>query len=158
MKAFQELYAAHVDAVFRYAVRCVGRREIAEEIASDAFLALYRNRHRIDENQLPAWLLTVARNRAMDYWRHQAVEQRYASSLPADARPTSPPADETLFDNPLLKPAHRVCLVLRYVHGMSRAEIAQRTGLSEDQVKSRLQYALRLLRDQLLVFAGRGAR
>jgi RNA polymerase sigma-70 factor (ECF subfamily) len=36
--------------------------------------------------------------------------------------------------------------MLRYVHGMSRSEIAERTGLSEVQVKGHLQYALALLR------------
>jgi DNA-directed RNA polymerase specialized sigma24 family protein len=41
---------------------------------------------------------------------------------------------------------HRVCLALRYVQGMTRAEIAARTGLTEMQVKGHLQYALTLLR------------
>jgi RNA polymerase sigma-70 factor (ECF subfamily) len=45
-----------------------------------------------------------------------------------------------------LKPVHRMCVMLRYVHGMSRAEIATETGLSETQVKGHLQYALGLLR------------
>lgn len=158
MREFHQLYSEHIDSVFRYAVRCVGRREIAEEIASEAFLALYRNRDRIDEAQLPAWLLTVTKNRATDYWRRQSVEQRYASAL-ADLVPkhSGTSRSEELFDNPALKPGHRLCLVLRYVHGMNRSEIAKRTGFSEDQVKSRLQYALRLLRDQLVPYA-RGAK
>jgi DNA-directed RNA polymerase specialized sigma24 family protein len=36
--------------------------------------------------------------------------------------------------------------MLRYVHGMTRTEIASQTGLAENQVKSYLQYALTLLR------------
>jgi RNA polymerase sigma-70 factor (ECF subfamily) len=36
--------------------------------------------------------------------------------------------------------------MLRYVYGMTRAEIARQTGLSETQVKGHLQYALTLLR------------
>jgi DNA-directed RNA polymerase specialized sigma24 family protein len=36
--------------------------------------------------------------------------------------------------------------MLRYVHGMTRAEIAAQMGLSETQVKGHLQYALTLLR------------
>jgi DNA-directed RNA polymerase specialized sigma24 family protein len=39
--------------------------------------------------------------------------------------------------------------MLRYVHGMTRAEIASRVGLSESQVKGYLQYALVLLRKAL---------
>jgi RNA polymerase sigma-70 factor (ECF subfamily) len=36
--------------------------------------------------------------------------------------------------------------MLRYVYGMTRAEIAEETGLNEMQVKGHLQYALELLR------------
>jgi RNA polymerase sigma-70 factor (ECF subfamily) len=45
-----------------------------------------------------------------------------------------------------LKPVHRACLILRYSHGMSRAEIAGHLGLTETQVRGHLQYALTLLR------------
>jgi RNA polymerase sigma-70 factor (ECF subfamily) len=158
MSEFEKLYTEHVDAVFRYAVSCVGRRDIAEDIASEAFLALYQNRDRIDTSQLPGWLLRVARNRATDYWRHQAVEQRYASILARRPAPPDPPGDDRLLDNEELKPVHRACLMFRYVHGMTRTEIAERTGLSPDQVKERLRYGLRVLRDQLVPESSRGLR
>ena len=48
-----------------------------------------------------------------------------------------------------LKPIHRACLILRYVHGMERSEIATRLGLSETQVKGLLQYARELVRKSL---------
>jgi RNA polymerase sigma-70 factor (ECF subfamily) len=150
MGGFEKLYRQHVDAVFRYSLHCVGRREIAEEITGDAFLALYRNLDRIEEGQLPAWLFTVAKNRATDYWRHCAVEERYASAAAAEAGDcASAPMPDWLFESKALKPIHRVCLVLRYVYGMGRAEIAQQTGLSDNQIKSCLQYARQLLRKQL---------
>ncbi len=130
MAEFEELYRKHVGAVFRYAWHCVGRREIAEEIASEAFLALYRDLDRIDRSQLPAWLFTVARNRAVDYWRHYALEQRYAEAVESAPRHPEPPMQNWLLESKALKPVHRVCLILRYVHGMGRAEIARQTGLS----------------------------
>lgn len=152
---FEELYRTHLDAVFRFAWHCVGRREIAEEITSEAFLALYRNLDRIRSGELPGWLLTVVRNRATDYWRRQAVERRYvASASPVES--SQGPVDEVrLFDSPVLKPVHRVCLILRYAHGMDRTEIAKRTGLTPDRVKGYLQYARRLLRAQLASSPGR---
>jgi RNA polymerase sigma-70 factor (ECF subfamily) len=48
-----------------------------------------------------------------------------------------------------LTPLHRVCVTLRYVHGLTRSEIAAKLGLSETQVKGHLQYALQLLRNAL---------
>ena len=64
MGKFEELYRKHVQAVFRFALHCVGRREVAEDLTSEAFLALYRNLDTIDEALLPGWLITVTRNRA----------------------------------------------------------------------------------------------
>jgi RNA polymerase sigma-70 factor (ECF subfamily) len=132
----------------RYALRTVGNRELAEDITSEAFLELYRNLDTIDPARLPAWLFRVARNRAVDHWRKQAVEQRYAQELrPSEAAPQAGLDVETwLLREPSLKPVHRVCLILHFVHGMTRAEIGQRIELSEVKVKGHLQYALQLLR------------
>ena len=145
MGSFEEIYRRHAQSVFRFAMRCVSRRDVAEDLTSEAFLALYRNLDQIDESQLPAWLLTVVRNRARDYWRRQAVEQRYLETVAPPVADT-PPLERWILDSPALKPIHRTCLMLRYVHGMSRAEIAAAMGLSETQVKGHLQYALELLR------------
>ena len=75
---FESLYRQHVQAVFRFAMSITRRKEIAEDLTSEAFLALHREMASIDPSQLPAWLLTVVRNRARDMWRHQVVEERYA--------------------------------------------------------------------------------
>jgi hypothetical protein len=83
MKAFEDLYHEHVAAVFRFAMSVAARRDAAEDLTSEAFLALYRNLNSIDETRLPGWLLTVVRNRARDLWRHQEVEQRHAGTLAA---------------------------------------------------------------------------
>lgn len=158
MTEFDDLYRRYVDAVFRFALRKVRRRDIAEEITSDTFVALYERLAEIDTAQLPSWLFTVARNRATDYWRRQMLENRFlAGYKPGD---TVDPASEQDFErwleqNPSLKPIHRVCLVLRYVYGMDRSEIAAGTGLTETQVKGLLQYARQILRRQLKS-AGRG--
>jgi DNA-directed RNA polymerase specialized sigma24 family protein len=55
----------------------------------------------------------------------------------------------SILDLPQLKPIHRTCLILRYVYDMERAEIAVRVGLTENQIKSCLQYSLELLRKYL---------
>jgi RNA polymerase sigma-70 factor, ECF subfamily len=145
MRSFEEIYRQHVQSVFRFAMRCVSRRDLAEDLTSEAFLALYRNIDQIDEAQLPGWLLTVVRNRARDYWRKQAVEQRYLETLDPPVA-EAPPFERWILESPGLKPVHRTCLMLRYVHGMTRAEIAAKTGLTDMQVKGALQYALELLR------------
>ena len=150
MGDFEDLYRQHVQAVFRFALSVVGNKDTAEDLTSEAFLALYRNLDAIDTSQLPGWLLTVVRNRARDLWRRRAVEQRYAEQLNDPSVEPAPSLERWMLDDPALKPVHRTCMTLRYVYGMTRAEIAFRTGLTETQVKGHLQYALMLLRRQFV--------
>ena len=149
MDGFEEAYRRHFGAVFRFAIHCVGKRELAEDLTSEAFLELYRNWDKIDQRRLPGWLIAVVKNRAVDHWRRASREELYGEP-PVEAR--------TEFDlrlgifleqNKALKPSHRACLILRYVHGMSREEIAQQLGMTGNQVKSYLQYGLQLLREEL---------
>ena len=138
MKSFESTYIKHRDAVLRFAIQCAGRREVAEELAAEAFLELHRNWDAIDVANVPSWLFTIIKNRAADYWRRQQLEQRYlASGTGAGQRPRHEKVG--LFEDPGLKPVHRICLTLRYVHEMSLAEIAARMGLKEVQVKGHLQ-------------------
>jgi RNA polymerase sigma-70 factor, ECF subfamily len=146
---FESLYRQHVPAVYRFALSITRRKEVAEDLTSEAFLALHREMASIDSSQLPSWLLTVVRNRARDLWRHQMVEERYAIDKTPVVPPTAPPAsslEEWILEGAGLKPVHRLCVMLRYVSGMTRAEIANETGLTETQVKGHLQYALSLIR------------
>ncbi len=149
LETFEDLYRQHVQAVFRYAMRVTGRKDTAEDLTAEAFLALYRNLDGINSSQLPAWLLTVVKNRARDLWRHQEVEQRYAEQFPepVHVEPGGPGRlEQWILESGDLSPVQRTCLMLRYGHGMTRAEIAAKTGLRETQVKGHLQYALVLLR------------
>lgn len=151
MTDFDDIYRQHLSAVFRYAIKCIGRREVAEDITSESFIALFRSLDAIDPELLPGWLFTVVRNRATDYWRRAALERRYHGGLDPEPRTAaaSTSIQEWLDAVPALKPAHRACLILRYVHGLERTAIAARLGLSENQVKGHLQYAHQLLRKQL---------
>ena len=144
--AFETLYRQHVQSVYRFALRCVSRKDLAEDLTSEAFLALFRNLDHIDVSRLPGWLLTVVRNRARDHWRRQVVEERYAGEPAAESQGGEPPLERWLLESTDLKPVHRTCLMPRYVYGMTRAEIAAKTGLGELQVKGYLQYGLEVLR------------
>jgi RNA polymerase sigma-70 factor (ECF subfamily) len=145
IEEFESVYRAYAAALVGYARRCVGREDVAEDIASEAFLELFRHIAKIDAAELPAWLYTVVRNRAIDYWRRHRLECEFAANRVEEM---TPPArfDWSVLEASGLNAAHRLCLTLRYVHGMSRTEIAELTGLRETQVKGYLRYGLDLLR------------
>lgn len=160
MVDFEAIYRTHMSAVFRYAMRTVGDRSLAEDITSEAFMELYRNLESMDAERLPAWLFRVVKNRAVDHWRKQAVERRYAQEAQPTEEAPAPGRDveEWLLNEPALKPIHRACLVLHFVHGMTRAEIGERLSISEVKVKGHLQYALQLLRKSWVSATTGGAR
>lgn len=150
MDPFEEIYRRYGDSVFRFTGRLVGQRAVAEEITADVFLTLYERIDDIDVTQLPGWLFTVARHRAMDYWRRAAVERRYLSALVvSESQPAPDATGADLFEHRALKPIHRLCLRLRYSYGMTVNEVAAATGLTPVQVKGYLQYARQLLRTQM---------
>jgi RNA polymerase sigma-70 factor (ECF subfamily) len=150
-KNFDEVYRQYAAAVYRLCVRAVSRREVAEELTSEVFLALHQNWSRLTVDQLPAWLFTVAKRRAADYWRRHYVEESWVASHIDESNWSEPehPLADLLARCDTLKPIHRICLTLRFAQGMSRTEIASTTGLSELQVKGHLQYSLQLLRQYI---------
>ena len=155
MEPFEAVYRQHATAVFRYALKCVGRHDVAEDLAAEAFLQLHRHFDRVRIEELPGWLYVVVRNRSIDYWRRKAVEHRYFGPSPATepAAPETAPFDPWWLGIAGLKPIHRACLHMRYVYDLDQADIARRLGLTEIQVKGHLQYASELLRKKLVAEA-----
>lgn len=148
-EAFRAAYDRHASEILRYAIRCTGRRDIAEELTSEAFLKMYMNREHVDWDRAGGWLTTTVKNLSIDYWRRMEVERRPENVLaltPSSEQRERVGHLEEILGHPSLKAEHRVCLTLHYVHGMENKEITQHTGLSANQVKSALQYGLRLLR------------
>jgi RNA polymerase sigma-70 factor (ECF subfamily) len=84
--AFAEAYDRHAGLLFGSTVRFLGDRDAAAEVTQDAFLALWRRAALFDARagSLSAWLLGIARHRAIDRYRSEA--RRAASrSIPISA-------------------------------------------------------------------------
>jgi RNA polymerase sigma-70 factor (ECF subfamily) len=85
--AFASLYDRHSDAVFAAAVRTSRDRGIAAELVQETFLALWNRAELYDpaRGALSSWLLTIARNRAVDHLR-VAMRRDRATSFSALGR------------------------------------------------------------------------
>jgi RNA polymerase sigma-70 factor (ECF subfamily) len=84
--AFAAAYDRHAGQLFGSVVRFLGDRDAAAEVVQDAFLSLWRRAAQFDAHagSLSAWLLGIARNRAIDRFRADA--RRAAShSIPLSA-------------------------------------------------------------------------
>lgn len=160
--AFSELVERYQDKVFTLCLRWIGHRQIAEEVAQDVFLALYRSLAGFrGESKVSTWIYRVAVNhcknrrlyrmrRASD--RHEPLEGPERDDAPqrqlADEGPgTDVDAHrseaERLVAEALaqLDEAQRSIIVLRDIQGLGYDEIADILDLPRGTVKSRLHRA-----------------
>lgn len=75
--AFELLYLAHHDELWRFAYACVHSRDVAEELVQDVFLAVWGTRATWEVNtRVRAWLYASVRHLALNYLRHERVVTR----------------------------------------------------------------------------------
>jgi Sigma-70 region 2 len=78
VRAFEALYDRYSAHVFGLAMRVTGRQRAAEEATQDTFLSLWRTADRYDTHRgtLKTWLLSMVRNRSIDWLRREARHDR----------------------------------------------------------------------------------
>lgn len=155
--AFDGLYVAYAESVFRYLCSRVGDRHEAEELTAQTFLAALEKfgsyRHR---GHFAAWLFSIARNKAIDSFRRskRLGDLADAEVLAGEGDLLAELADRqqiALLRRRIasLPPAHIELLRLRYVAGLPFAEIAVLLGRSQASVKKNLYRCLERLQRQL---------
>jgi RNA polymerase sigma-70 factor (ECF subfamily) len=139
-------------------VRSLRDISLAEEAVQEAFLAALA---RWPEDGIPpapaGWIITTARNRAIDRLRREASrDERQAASVqlnePAEAAPEPDVQDERLrlmftCCHPALAPEARVALTLRLLGGLTTGEIARAFMVAETTMGQRLSRAKAKVRD-----------
>jgi len=158
--AFDRLYARHRAPLYRFVLRCVKERAVAEDLYQEIWMRVIEARGRYEPRaKFTTWLYTIAHNRLVDHWRRLGPAP--VSLDGADAA-FDPPAGEAadparVFDGreklarfaqalAALPPAQREAFLLSEEAGFTVAEIARATGANEEAAKSRLRYALAKLR------------
>jgi RNA polymerase sigma-70 factor (ECF subfamily) len=163
-EALAALYAAVVGRVYGMALRMTRQAALAEEVTQDTFWQIWRQAPRFapERGSTLAWIMTMARSRALDALRRiepgqcelEAEVLERAESPEKEAPPDLLNAMQeghylyaTLAS---LDPLPRQLLSLAFFRGLSHEEIAGHTGMPLGTVKSHIRRALATLR-QLLV-------
>jgi len=168
--AFPILVANHQDRLYTIALRLLGDRRDAEEVAQDALVRAFRAmrgypKERVAALRLRPWLASITVNLARNRRRRLDDRQppsslepmvaagfdipaggRGAPQATADRRETKRELASALL---LLTPAVRAAIVLRHVDGLSVAEAAEALGKPEGTIKAQVHRGLRELRAAL---------
>jgi RNA polymerase sigma-70 factor, ECF subfamily len=163
VSAFEKLYDKYSRVVYSLVLRIVQQSGPAEEVVQDVFLQLWRNSAQYDSARGPfvPWLLTLARNRALDTLRLKSERQRrlenqteelysvvvapqYEKELDAKRRAESV---RSLIAE--LNPQQKRAIELAYFQGLSHTEIAAAMNEPLGTVKSWIRNGLIRLKEGL---------
>lgn len=159
-RAFEVVYERHATAAFSLAYRICGVRATAEEVAQEAFLAIWRSGARYDRarGSVRTWVLGVVHNRSIDmlrrttvHERRRAADERVAETLEAPERTEVEAARREearsvrgLIDE--LPEDQRRVIELAYFGGFTHEQIARMLDAPLGTVKGRMRLALEKLR------------
>jgi RNA polymerase sigma-70 factor (ECF subfamily) len=153
-RAFREEWGSAVAIL----TRALGDLELAEDAVQDAFATALERWPRDGVPRAPgAWIVTTARNRAIDRIRRDKVFQQKAEligrlqELPVEEDDVSAIPDDRLAlvftcCHPALAAESRIALTLREVGGLTTAEIARAFLVAEPAMAQRLVRAKRKIR------------
>jgi RNA polymerase sigma-70 factor (ECF subfamily) len=171
---FEELVARYSRHVYAVAYRVAGNEADAKDLSQEAFIRVWRARHRIDPAaRLEGWLYRIVTNLYIDLLRrrrgqkvHSLDEPFVTASGELTREKPDPSADieRTVLDAMVdrrvqealltLTPELRMVVVLADVQGYAYEEIAAMMNVPVGTVKSRLHRARRALRDRLAPIRG----
>ena len=161
--ALATLYDRTSPHVFGLVLKILNNREAAEEVTLDVYTQVWRQAHAYDRTRgAPgAWLMMLARTRAIDRFRAGAVERGRFESL--DAAEFFASDDDTPEQDlegqerrryvqralAVLTSEQRQAIALAYFYGLSQSEIAEKLQLPLGTVKTRIRLGMIKLREAL---------
>jgi RNA polymerase sigma factor (sigma-70 family) len=164
--AFRALFHRYSPSAMALAKRVIRQPFFAEEIVQEAFLAVWREPQRYDEQRgsVRSWLMGMVHHRAVDAVRREESQRRRAEdAVASDPVVVADPAESVVEELGLpeerkavrsaldeLPAEQRQVIELMYFDGLSQSRVAERLGLPLGTVKSRTLLGMRRLRTALI--------
>jgi len=152
-RAWDEIVRLYWRKVFNVAYKFVGRQDEAEDLAQDIFLKLFKSLKTFDRRaNFSTWLISVSRNLCIDHYRSMRREHDVVThdvDVVSLARPSALDSPQVALERrdrvallraalDKLAPSLRTAVMLRDIQELSYQEIAEKLGVPEGTVKSRI--------------------
>jgi RNA polymerase sigma-70 factor (ECF subfamily) len=156
--ALEGLYELASPLLFACLTRILRRRALAEEALQDVFVSIWQRAGQFQSSRgrPMAWMMSIARYRAIDLLRHERSAPVLVPDLPERAESADDSKDDSAPWMPatgllerclaLLNDHQRSCLELAFVGGNSHEDISRLTGNPLGTVKSWIRRGLQSLR------------
>jgi len=158
-QAVGELYDRHNRLLFGLILRILRDRSEAEEVLQEVFLQVWNRAetYNVGLGSPVGWLVRIARNRAIDRLRANAVRLRAIDAAPAPEDAASPEASAALGEQQravaralaTLPIDQRTLIEQAYFLGLTQSELAERLRIPLGTVKTRIRSGMLALREQL---------
>jgi RNA polymerase sigma-70 factor (ECF subfamily) len=156
-KAMAQLYDRYSGIVYSIAMRVLADAAAAEDVLQEVFLHLWRMPGAFDDTRgsLPAWLVVLARSRAIDAHRKRRPQVDIDDVVVAVDADLADSADREKFAGRIrsvlaqMPETQRRALEMAYFAGMTHSEIALKTGEPLGTIKTRIRSGVLCLREAL---------
>jgi RNA polymerase sigma-70 factor (ECF subfamily) len=161
-RAFEDLYRAHLRDVYSYCYYRVGNHHDAEDLTEQAFLQAYRHfpraRRESDGRPLRPWLIRIAHNLALNYYRDRSrrpqtslekaepIATQHGTEALAEGREE---LREVMDNLQHLPDDRRDALIMRFALGMDNREIARALGRTDGATKVLIHRAIKQLQEEM---------
>lgn len=158
--AFNEIFKRYQGLLFLFANRRLDDAEHSKDLIHDLFTDMWDKRAAITvPRDLEAFLITVAKNRILNHFKHKQSSQRYIDNFDRHLEKNINNTDHLIRHNDLsaliekeiaaLPEKMKIVFEMSRKNAMTRKEIAETLQLSEETVKSRMRHAISILKDKL---------
>lgn len=155
-KAFKEVYLSFFSQLEAFVNNYVSDPEVAKDIAQESFVSLWQHRSGLDpEKGYKSWLLIVARNKTLSWFRKQGSRQKYLANVTAlESDYMSGFIEKDLWRHfskvfEKLPENEKKVFSMKRKEGKTAREIASELNISEKTVEARMSSALRRIRKKI---------
>ena len=175
-EGYNYLYQQTYQKSYYVALKYVKQEDAALDVLQDAYIKAFKNLEQLqDADKFPAWFAKVVASKALDELKKRKVvlfsqmetEESTVESMFEDDRIDTQP--ELSLDKKetsrlvqemisTLSDEQRICIVMLYIEEMSVKEIAETLGVSENTVKSRLNYGRKNIKEKVVELEKKGTK